>query len=96
MAEKRTNKEFPALFFHYSETMDKRKKNTVKLKLFSQREIQIIRLICRQFSNKEIAKQLGLSFRTVEGYRENIIGKMKVKNTAGIVIYAIRNKIFPI
>jgi DNA-binding NarL/FixJ family response regulator len=61
---------------------------------FSERETAIIRLICREFSNKEIAEELSLSKRTVEGYRENILQKIDAKNSVGIVVYAIKHKIF--
>ena len=64
--------------------------------IFSEKEEAVIRLICREYSNKEIASELFLSVRTIEGYREKIQEKMKVKNTAGIVVYAIKNKIFSI
>jgi DNA-binding NarL/FixJ family response regulator len=60
----------------------------------SEREKQIIQLICEQYSNKEIASQLGLSIRTVESHRENIQEKLDVKNSVGIVIYAIRHKLW--
>ncbi|RXK58559.1 response regulator transcription factor [Lacibacter luteus] len=61
---------------------------------FTDKEISIIRLICEQLSNKEIADRLNLSVRTIEGYREKIQEKMDVHNTAGIVVYAIKNKIY--
>lgn len=64
--------------------------------VFNKREKDIIRLICEELSNKEIATQLNLSIRTVEGYREKIQEKMQVKNTAGIVVYAIRKGIYKI
>jgi two-component system, NarL family, response regulator NreC len=63
---------------------------------FSEREKEVIRLVCRQFSSKEIAAQLNLSVRTIEGHREKIQEKMKARNTAGIVIFAIRSGIFPL
>lgn len=62
--------------------------------IFSKREKEIIVLICDGFFNKEIASQLNLSVRTVESYRERIQEKMQVKNTAGIVVYAIRKGIY--
>lgn len=64
--------------------------------VFNEKEIEIIRLICEGFSNKDIALKLNLSIRTVEGYREKIQEKMKVKNTAGIVVYAIKKSIYKI
>jgi DNA-binding NarL/FixJ family response regulator len=60
----------------------------------SEREISIIRLICEEYSNKEIAEMLDLSKRTIEDYREKILEKIDAKNSAGIVVFAIRNKIF--
>ena len=62
--------------------------------VFSDKEITVIQLICREFSNKEIADKLNLSKRTVEGYREKILEKINAKNTVGIVIYAIKHKIY--
>jgi DNA-binding NarL/FixJ family response regulator len=62
--------------------------------IFSKREKEIIVLICDGFFNKEIASQLNLSVRTVESYRERIQEKMQVKNTAGVVVYAIRKGIY--
>lgn len=63
---------------------------------FTVKEKDIIRLICTEQSNKEIGNQLGLSKRTVEGYRERILEKIDAKNSVGIVIYAIKNKIFEV
>jgi DNA-binding NarL/FixJ family response regulator len=57
----------------------------------SQRELEIIRLIAEGYSNKEIADQLCLSAHTVTTHRKNIMGKLQVNNTAGLVMYAIRN-----
>jgi len=61
---------------------------------FSQREIEIISLICQECTTKDIAQKLFLSIRTVEGYKEKIQEKMKVKNTAGIVVKAIKTGIY--
>lgn len=63
---------------------------------FNDREIIVIRLICQEFSNKEIAAQLYLSIRTIEGYRDKILEKIDARNTAGIVIYAIKSGIYKI
>ncbi len=63
---------------------------------FTPKEIEVIKLICQQYSNKEISEQLNGSVRTIEGIRQKIQEKMKVKNSAGIVVYAIKNNIFQI
>ncbi|HVB03328.1 MAG TPA: response regulator transcription factor [Chitinophagaceae bacterium] len=60
---------------------------------FSSREKEIILLICRQFTAKQIAGKLFLSSRTVEGHRTRILEKMKVRNTAGVVIYALKHNL---
>jgi DNA-binding NarL/FixJ family response regulator len=59
--------------------------------LFTEREKEIIRLICRQHTAQEIGVLLYLSKRTVEGYRTRILEKMEVKNTAGVVIFALKH-----
>lgn len=61
---------------------------------FTPREKEVIDLICREFSNKEIAANMGLSVRTIEGYRERIQEKMEVRSTAGLVVYAIKKGLF--
>jgi len=61
--------------------------------LFTAREKEIIRLICRQHTAQEIGELLFLSKRTVEGYRTRILEKMDVKNTAGVVIFALKHNI---
>lgn len=63
---------------------------------FSEKELHIIKLICKQYSSKQIADELSLSRRTIEGYREQVLRKIKAKNTAGIVIYAIKNRLFEV
>ncbi len=64
--------------------------NEVRL---SEREVEVVRLICREYTNKEIADKLFISVRTVDGHREKVLQKTGAKNTAGIVMYAIRNNI---
>lgn len=61
---------------------------------FTPRELNVVDLICRECTNKEIADQLYISARTVEGIRLRIIEKMNVKNTVGLVIYAIKTGLF--
>jgi DNA-binding NarL/FixJ family response regulator len=63
---------------------------------FNERELKILELICKEFTASEIAEKLNLSVRTVEGYRQKLIDKAGVKNVAGLVIYAIKNNLFPL
>lgn len=58
------------------------------------REIQVLRLICKELSNAEIAEELYLSTRTVEGHRNNLLIKTGCRNTAGLVLFAIRYSLF--
>jgi len=62
--------------------------------IFSEREREIIRLICEEKTTREIAEMLFMGSRTVEGYRIKILEKMKVHSVAGIVIYAIKHQIY--
>ncbi len=62
--------------------------------LFNINEIKIIRLICQQRSSAEIAEKLGLSARTIDGYRMGLLRKTKTKNLVGIAIYAVRKGIY--
>lgn len=62
----------------------------------SQKEIDVIHLICEELTNKEIADRLNLSIRTIEGYRDRIQEKIGARNAAGVVVFAIRNKIYSI
>jgi DNA-binding NarL/FixJ family response regulator len=59
--------------------------------VFNDREKEIIKLICQQYTANEIGEKLFLSKRTVEGYRIKILEKMNVKNTAGVVVYALKH-----
>jgi DNA-binding NarL/FixJ family response regulator len=61
--------------------------------LFTDKELEIIKLLCDGLTSKEIANTIHLSYRTVEGYRTKIQEKMEVHNTASIIIYALKNKL---
>lgn len=57
------------------------------------REIDVLRLVCQQLSTKEIADALFISPKTVETHKSNLMIKTCVKNMAGLVIYAVQNNI---
>ncbi len=61
--------------------------------LISKRECEIITLIAEGFTNQQIADKLFISSHTVNTHRKNIMAKLGVKNTAGIVMYAIKTNL---
>ncbi|HEV3414614.1 MAG TPA: response regulator transcription factor [Puia sp.] len=60
---------------------------------FSAKEVEIIRLICRQMTAREISKEVYLSERTVEQYRSNITRRIGAKNVAGVIKFALQHGI---
>lgn len=67
-------------------------KNSVN-ELLSSRELEVLRFICKGYSNEQIAKELNLSFDTIKWHRSNILSKTGCKNTASLIMYSIRNKL---
>lgn len=61
--------------------------------VISEREHEIIKFIAEGFTNVQIAEMLFLSNHTVNTHRKNIMAKLGVKNTAGIVMYAVKTDI---
>lgn len=66
-------------------------KSDIKLE---DREIRLLQLICEEKSSKEIADELLLSHRTVEGLKQKLYEKLGIKTVAGLVKYAVKNGIF--
>ena len=76
-------------------------KNRPKLKTpfkinLTKREQEILELICNQATTAEIAKQLFISTRTVEGHRNNLLQKLGCRNTAGLVVFALQHQLVQI
>ncbi|HRX10437.1 MAG TPA: response regulator transcription factor [Draconibacterium sp.] len=59
---------------------------------FSERELQVLKLICKEYTNAEIAETFDVSVRTAEGYRQKLVEKAGAKNIAGLVILALKHK----
>lgn len=57
----------------------------------TERELEILNLICKEHSSQEIADKLFISFHTVESHRANLMHKSGTKNTAGLVRWAVEN-----
>ena len=68
----------------------------VENKTLTQREIEILKLAAIGQSNKEIADKLFISHKTVDCHKNNIVQKLKLKNTAEMVLYAIKHKIIEV
>lgn len=60
------------------------------------REIEVLQMICREFSTEEIAANLFVSPLTINNHRRSLIAKTGAKNVAGLVMYAIKNGFFVI
>ena len=67
------------------------RRNFRRFRQLSEREIEVLKRICQESTNKEIAQQLSLSVRTIDNHRNRLLEKCEVKNTAGLVMYAIRH-----
>jgi regulator of cell morphogenesis and NO signaling len=67
-----------------------------KLSSLSDREREIVKLIAKGLTNKEIANQLYLSIHTVATHRRNISGKLQIHSSAGLTIFAIVNGLLPL
>jgi two-component system, NarL family, invasion response regulator UvrY len=63
---------------------------------FTAREIELLKLCCSEMTYKEIANIMCVSVRTVEGYRDSLFEKLDLKTRVGLVLYAIKSKIFEI
>lgn len=64
-----------------------------KKDLLTKRELEIIQLICDEKTTGEIAEELSISVHTVESHRSNILLKLELKNSVGLVKWAIQNEV---
>jgi two-component system invasion response regulator UvrY len=58
-----------------------------------EREIEFMKLVCSELTYKEIAEQMNLSPRTVDGYRDDLFQKLGVKSRVGLVIFAVKSNL---
>jgi DNA-binding NarL/FixJ family response regulator len=89
-------KEDHEMLLSYMNTPSRKKSLFDNEETLSNREIDVVKLICQEKTNQEIADILFLSPRTVESHRQRILDKIGAKNTVGIVIYSIINNIHSI
>jgi len=83
------------LLYHVIQKFKHREHETKTANL-SKREKEILLKICEGLSNQQIAETLFISKRTVDKHRANLLGKTNSKNTASLILYAIRNKLIVI
>lgn len=74
----------------------KHRESETKSANLSKREKEILLKICEGLSNQEIAESLFISKRTVDKHRANLLGKTNSKNTASLILFAIKNKLINI
>jgi DNA-binding NarL/FixJ family response regulator len=55
----------------------------------SSREVEVLQLIAEGHPNKQVAAELGLSFKTVDKYRQSLMGKLNIHDIAGLTRYAL-------
>ena len=58
---------------------------------FSEREIEFLQYVCTEMTYKEIAAEMSLSPKTIDGYRESLFIKLDIKSRVGLAVYAIKN-----
>jgi len=87
-------------FYYSNNTSDKlaglfrkQQDNTILLEktLLTDQEVQFLRLACTDLTYKEIAQEMKLNPRSVDGMRDNLFEKLSVKSRVGLALYAIRH-----
>jgi len=84
------------LLYNVIKNMHQSKEVLEETETLSKRELQVLGEICKGLSNQEIADTLFISKRTVDKHRANLLSKTNSKNTANLIMYAIKNKLISI
>jgi two-component system, NarL family, invasion response regulator UvrY len=77
---------------HPAET--KTASSTAHLASLTRKELEFLKLACTEMTYKDIADKMNLSSHTIDGYRDALFLKLNIKSRVGLVLYAIRNRIF--
>ena len=67
----------------------------IPIERLTRREQEIVKMLCEGLSNKEVASHVGISTRTVESHRNNIMHKLQISAFSDLVRYAVRHKVVP-
>ncbi len=68
---------------------DKKKKS--ELPSFTDKELKVLKLLCKEYTNNEMAEALDLSPKTIEGYKSRLMEKTGAKSSIGLALFAVRN-----
>jgi DNA-binding NarL/FixJ family response regulator len=71
-------------------------KGKIEVPEFSKRELEVLQLICKGYTNLAIGEELFISDRTVERYKTNLMSKSNTSNTVNLILYAFKNKLVEI
>lgn len=85
--------------FYYTEEVSEAIKYHDKEKTFenlTKREMEFLSLACTEMTYKEVANHMNLSPKTIDGYRESLFHKLNVRSRIGLVLFAIKHKIYMI
>jgi len=61
----------------------------------TERELEFLTLVCTELNYKQIADKMGVSSRTVDGYRDDLFTKLNLKSRVGLAVYAVKNGLVP-
>jgi two-component system, NarL family, invasion response regulator UvrY len=81
---------------HTINTLDEKEIQSKKIDKLNEREIVFLRLVCTEYTYKEIADKMFVSSRTVDGYRDTLFEKLDVKSRVGLVMFAIKSGIMTV
>ena len=88
------NQEVSNILFEEINTKSRTQKIYLKNEILSKREVQIITLLMKAYTNIDISDELNISIRTVEGHRLNIMRKLNLKNLSEVLLYGFENEFY--
>ena len=68
---------------------------TNSIESLTPKELEILKLICQQYTSKQISIKINTGVKNVERYCSRLLTKTNTKNRAGLVVYAMRHNLFP-
>jgi len=78
-----------------NEKRNARKSTVIKSEniVLTEREMEVLKLICKGFNTGQIAEELFISYRTVEGHRKNLLLKTGASNSVSLVVFAVKHSL---